>query len=136
MSNPSDRPAPAQSAVAGWIYKVADRVAWADAERAGVFTGSADDRRDGYIHFSAARQLDGTLAKYYAGRADLVLVAVDPVRLGADLKWEPARDGTLFPHLYQPLRTSDVAWVRDLSLGADGRHVLPADIWLPADIQA
>ena len=107
------------------IYKVTGRQAWNEAARAGSYAGSADDQRDGYIHFSTAEQLAGTLAKYYLGREDLVLAAVDPARLGVRLRWEPARAGALFPHLYGPLAIADVAWVRPLPLGSDGRHRLP-----------
>jgi uncharacterized protein (DUF952 family) len=110
------------------IYKVAGRQAWTEAERIGAFTGSPDDVRDGYIHFSTAQHLAGTLAKYYAGRDDLVFAAVDPARLGALLKWEAARGGALFPHLYGPLAMTDVAWVRPLPLDRDGRHRLPEGI--------
>ena len=37
-----------------------------------------------------------------------------------DLKWEPARGGDLFPHLYRPLDTSLVRAVRAAPLGEDG----------------
>jgi uncharacterized protein (DUF952 family) len=57
-----------------------------------------------------------------------VLLAVDPVRLGAALKWEPSRGGALFPHLYAPLAAAEVLRVDALPLAADGRHILPADI--------
>jgi uncharacterized protein (DUF952 family) len=107
------------------IYKVAGDTAWLEAKRAGAYGGSADDLRDGYIHFSTADQLAGTLAKYYAGRDDLILAAVDPVRLGPALKWEPARGGVLFPHLYGVLAIADVAWARPLPRDGDGLHRLP-----------
>ena len=111
------------------IFKVTGKEAWAEAERSGAYAGSPDDLRDGYIHFSTAEQLAGTLAKYYAGRDDLVLAAVDPGRLGSSLKWEAARGGALFPHLYSVLAMVDVAWVRPLPLDRDGRHRLPEGVF-------
>lgn len=107
------------------IYKISGHAAWAQAQSAGAFHGSPDDLKDGYIHFSTRDQLAGTLAKYYAGRDDLVLAAIDPDRLGPALKWEPARGGALFPHLYAALSLADVAWVEPVALGGDGRHHLP-----------
>ena len=118
--------APAPRSLPAWIYKISGQEAWARARLAGVYEGSADDVRDGYIHFSTAAQLTGTLAKYYAGRADLVVAAIDPERLGPELRWEPARGGALFPHLYAPLSMVAVAWERPLPLGADGAHDLAA----------
>ncbi len=109
----------------GPIYKVAGAAEWDEAVRLGCYRGSADDRRDGYIHFSTAAQLAGTLARYFAGREDLVLVAFDPLRLGPALKWEPARDGALFPHLYAELDPGLATRIDHLALGPDGRHLLP-----------
>ena len=37
---------------AGLIYKILSVADWEAAQRAGRFEGSADDRRDGFIHFS------------------------------------------------------------------------------------
>ena len=87
------------------IYKILGRDEWAAAEAAGVFTGSAVDIADRFIHFSAEAQVRETLNRHFAGRTDLVLVAVEAGALGPALKWEPSRGGALFPHLYGPLPT-------------------------------
>jgi uncharacterized protein (DUF952 family) len=105
------------------IFKIAGAEEWRRAEAAGVFEGAAVDRADGYIHFSTALQAAETAAKWFAGRSDLMLAAVDADALGSALLWEPSRGGALFPHLYAPLPISAVRWARPLPLGADGRHV-------------
>jgi uncharacterized protein (DUF952 family) len=87
---------------AGAIYKILSVADWEAAKRAGRYDGSADDQRDGFIHFSDAGQLAGTARKFFAGQTGLMLLTVDPARLG-DLRWEPSRDDALFPHLYGPL---------------------------------
>ncbi|RIA56843.1 DUF952 domain-containing protein [Dichotomicrobium thermohalophilum] len=110
------------------IYKLMKTYAWREAEAAGVYHGSADDERDGFIHFSTADQLPGTLAKHFAGQEGLTLVAVDAATLGDKLVWEPSRRGDLFPHLYDPLPTDAVLWTRSLPLNADGTHELPSDL--------
>lgn len=107
------------------IYKICDAALWRAAEAAGSFRGAGIDLRDGYIHFSSATQVRETAAKHFAGAADLVLVAVDAERLGPALKWEPAREGALFPHLYGELKLDRVRWVRPLPLGPDRRHAFP-----------
>ncbi|NEW86897.1 MULTISPECIES: DUF952 domain-containing protein [Rhodopseudomonas] len=107
------------------IYKICDAAAWRDAERAAVYRGSADDARDGFIHFSTAPQLAGTLARHYAGKADLKLIAVDAAALGDGLRWEPSRGGELFPHLYGELPISAVTGVHDLATRPDGSHLVP-----------
>ena len=107
------------------IYKICERGLWQAAEAERAFRGSADDVRDGFIHFSAADQLAGTAAKHFANQANLVLVAVDTEQLGAHLKWEPSRDGALFPHLYAPLPLEAVRWARPLPDEIDGHRALP-----------
>ncbi len=92
---------------AGLIYKILSVADWEAAQRAGRFEGSADDRRDGFIHFSDGGQAAATARKYFAGQSDLMLLAVDPALL-ADLRWERSRDDALFPHLYGPLELNAV----------------------------
>ncbi len=107
------------------IYKVCAQGAWKNACETGHFAGSADDLRDGFIHFSTAKQLRGTLAKHFAGQSDLVLVQVDPRVLTAEMRWEASTGGKLYPHLYGPLPTAAAVRVSPLVLGADGHHSLP-----------
>ncbi len=110
------------------IYKITRRDAWATAEASGVYTGSPDDVRDGFIHFSTAAQVAGTARKFFSQQADLLICSIDVRALGAHLKWEPSRDQMLFPHLYAPLPLPAVLWVKPLPLGADGVHKIPAEV--------
>jgi uncharacterized protein (DUF952 family) len=96
------------------IYKLLRAAEWSELEAAGTTAGAPIDRADGYIHFSTAEQLPGTLEKHFAGERDLMLLAVDADGLGDALVWEPSRGGELFPHLYRLLARDDVAWVRRL----------------------
>jgi uncharacterized protein (DUF952 family) len=105
------------------VYKIVATEEWTEAEAAGVFAGAPVDRADGFIHFSTAEQAPETAAKWFAGRSDLSLAAIDAEALGKALRWEPSRGGALFPHLYAPLPMSAVVWSRPLPLGSDGRHV-------------
>ena len=107
------------------IYNLCRKADWNAALAAGEYRGSADDRRDGFIHFSTAAQIAASAAKHRAGAPDLLLLTVESAALGPGLKWEPARGGRLFPHLYGPLPVVAVARVDALALGADGRHVFP-----------
>jgi uncharacterized protein (DUF952 family) len=110
------------------IYKICPEALWREAERRGRFDGAPVDRRDGYIHFSTAGQVRATAARHFAGEDNLLLLVVDADALGAALRWEPARGGALFPHLYAPLPLAAVLRVEPLPLGAEGRHSFPADL--------
>ena len=106
------------------IYKIFRRAEWDDLVARGETLGAPVDLTDGYIHFSTAQQVMETAARHFATESDLVLVAVDADALGAALKWEPSRNGALFPHLYRALRRTDVVWDKSLPLGASG-HIFP-----------
>lgn len=110
---------------AATIYKICSASAWREAERQGGYRGSADDLRDGFIHFSSASQVTGTLAKHFAGQTGLFLISIDAAALGDALKWEPSRGGELFPHLYDELDLGAVKSVFALHTRIDGSHVVP-----------
>jgi uncharacterized protein (DUF952 family) len=109
------------------IYKICSQEEWKNAANMGVYEGSADDRRDGYIHFSSAGQVLGALQRHFSGRRDLVLIAIDESALGTGLKYEASRGGALFPHLYGPLPLAAVRWEKPIPF-ENGAHVLPAEI--------
>ena len=106
------------------IYKIFRRPEWDAFRAAGETAGAPVDLADGFIHFSTAAQVVGTAARHFATESDLVLVAFEAEALGPALRWEPSRGGALFPHLYRPLRLSEVVWDRSLPLGATG-HIFP-----------
>lgn len=109
------------------IYKILRRAEWDAFRTAGVTAGAPVDLADGYIHFSTALQLAETAARHFAGEDGLMLLAVRASDLGPALKWEAARAGQLFPHLYRPLQRADVIWEKSLPLGANG-HIFPEGI--------
>lgn len=110
------------------IYKVLAEAEWTPARAAGAYGGGADDRRDGFIHFSTAAQLPETLRRHFSAQPGLVLLAVDAAMLGLALRWEPSRGGDLFPHLYGDLPAAAVTQCWPLMLADDGVHVLPSDL--------
>lgn len=109
------------------IYKIFRRPEWDSMVAQGATRGAPVDLADGYIHLSTAAQVMETAARHFADQSDLVLVAVEADKLGAELRWEPSRGGALFPHLYRELRLSDVVWDKSLPLGATG-HIFPEGV--------
>lgn len=109
------------------LFKVSSAEEWQAAQSAGQYMGSADDRRDGFIHLSTRSQLPRTLRKFFAGRTDLVLLTVAARSLGDTLKWEPAGDGDLFPHIYGVLPLSAVTASHPLPLDDSANHTLPPE---------
>lgn len=110
------------------IYKICPAALWSEAETKGRFDGAPIDLADGYIHFSAGAQVAETAAKHFAGQDGLLLIAVDDQRLGPALRYEPSRNGALFPHLYAPLDPKAARWIVAMPLKGDGSHVIPEEL--------
>jgi uncharacterized protein (DUF952 family) len=107
------------------IYKICPASAWREAERQGVYRGSADDIRDGFIHFSTASQVAETARKHFFGQAGLFLIELDADALGDALRWERSRNDELFPHLYRELDLGAVTGVLEMRTRSDGYHDIP-----------
>jgi glutathione S-transferase len=96
----------------GWLYHLALRPEWQAARSEGIYRRSTRGRsleEVGFIHLSAAHQVEATAGRFYADlpAGELLLLSLDPRRLvdlGLVVRWEPAPgNGELFPHLYGAL---------------------------------
>ncbi len=90
------------------IFKIFRMPEWQDFERSGVFRGSPDDLRDGFIHFSSEDYLLGTLARYFKDEDEIIIARAENAAWGDKMKWEASRGGGLFPHLYTALYLKDI----------------------------
>ncbi len=90
-----------------WIYHLALAGEWRQAKAAGVYERSTRGQslQDvGFIHASGAEQVEATYGRFYADAGEVLLLTIDPDRLTAPLRWEPAPDtGECFPHIHGPL---------------------------------
>lgn len=93
-------------------FKILTAEQWEQFEADGVFHGAPVDIADGYIHLSAAGQLQGTLDKHFADQSGLVIAEVDLTALGDTVKWEVSRGRALFPHIYGVLPMAAVIRTR------------------------
>jgi uncharacterized protein (DUF952 family) len=107
------------------IYHMCRADEWEAAVASGAYAGSTQDKADGFIHFSTAEQIVESARRHRAGQSGLLLLAIDPTVLGDRLKWEPSRNGDLFPHVYGMIDPTESAWVEPLPLAPNGEHVFP-----------
>jgi uncharacterized protein (DUF952 family) len=106
------------------LYKIMSWQEWETAQAQGIYKGSEVDRREGFIHLSAAHQVRATAQKHFLWKTDLLLLSVREEDLGQSLKWDVSRGGDLFPHIYGPLPISAVSEVIPLPL-VNGVHQFP-----------
>lgn len=98
---------------------------WADAFATGEYRAStmgATLDEVGFIHLSYIDQVVGVADMFYRGRDDVMLLAIDPERVGSPVR-EKAVPGTdeRFPHLYGPLPVVAVRGAYPVELRGDGR---------------
>jgi uncharacterized protein (DUF952 family) len=110
------------------VYRICEATAWATAQATGELPWSELDRRDGYMHLSRAEQVAGTLARYFAGRDDLVLLSIACDRLPAgSLRFEaPPGRQELYPHVYGRISLTAILEAEPLLLDEHGLHRSPA----------
>jgi uncharacterized protein (DUF952 family) len=77
----------------------------------------------GFVHLSTPDQVHLPAARLFPGRRDLLLLVVDPERLGDPVRFEPGVPGDpaamRFPHLYGPLPVAAVVAVVPYEPGVD-----------------
>lgn len=106
------------------IFHITRSAAWEAARAVGSYTADTL-ASEGFIHFSTREQVLGVANTLFHGQAGLLLLAVDPVRLSAELRYEEAHPGQFFPHLYGPLNLDAVVAVYPFSPQPDGRFRWP-----------
>jgi uncharacterized protein (DUF952 family) len=107
------------------LYHITTRDDWAEAEIQKIYK-PATLTTEGFIHLSTDKQLLVSANKFYRGKADLLVVAINEKRLDAPLKFETANNDS-YPHLYGPLNVDAVVEVVGLPVGGSGDFEVPAE---------
>jgi uncharacterized protein (DUF952 family) len=105
------------------IYHLTSPEAWQSAPDQDYRVASLAE--EGFIHCSQANQVAWAANKFCAALPELLVLTIDPQKLQAPLRMEPASTGELFPHLHGPLNRSAVVAVRALARDKDGLWVFP-----------
>lgn len=109
------------------IYHITSVERWADAQTQGQYTADSLSS-EGFIHCSKPGQVIATAARYYAGQSGLVLLAIAPARVTAEMRFENLTGGPEgYPHIYGPLNLDAVTAVLPFEPNPDGTFSLPAN---------
>jgi uncharacterized protein (DUF952 family) len=110
------------------ILHITDHDQWARARRTGELR-PASLAETGFVHCSDPGTVHLPANALYAGRTDLLLLSVDPGRVGAPVRWEPADPPApgmpWFPHVYGPIPVTAVLGEHEFRPDSAGRFVLP-----------
>jgi uncharacterized protein (DUF952 family) len=109
----------AGEAAPGPLLHLTERALWDEALADGTYEISTRGRTlgdVGFIHCSLPHQLPAVAAMLYGdppGRDDLVVLVIDPRRLGVPVRFEPPVPGAEeFPHVYGAVPVDAVVEVR------------------------
>ena len=119
-----------------WLYHIATAADWNQAQQDGEYRTSTRGRslsEEGFIHASTAAQvLPVANAVYLDEQQDLVLLVLDPSRIGAEIRREPVPGWTdPFPHIYGALDVAAVVQAVVLERDATGNFRWPAGLARP-----
>ncbi len=83
----------------------------------------------GFVHLSTPDQVALPATRIFAGSRDLLLLVLDPARLGVEVRFEPGvpgdPDAMRFPHAYGPVPVTAVLAVAPYRPGPDGTFDAP-----------
>ncbi|MBD2769980.1 DUF952 domain-containing protein [Hymenobacter sp. BT664] len=113
------------------LYRIAEVADWQQALDSGFFV-SADLAAEGFIHSSQRHQILETARRYYAGRADLVLLEWDEEVLAAahirvEREWVASR-GEAFAHVFGPVPLAAVRRHWPFEPDGAGQFQLPSEL--------
>jgi uncharacterized protein (DUF952 family) len=118
------------------LYRIAEAADWQQAQQTGFFA-SADLAAEGFIHSSEQYQILETACRYYAGRADLVLLEWDEAALAAarvriEREWVASRQEH-FAHVFGPVPLAAVRRIWPFGADAAGVFRLPKELGSTAE---
>ena len=91
-----------------FIYHVTTKQEWETAMLKGYYTVPTLES-EGFIHCCAEEQVNGVMKRYYAGKKELVKLAIDTGKLISRLKYELVPSvNEHFPHVYGPINLDAV----------------------------
>lgn len=113
------------------LYRIAEPADWQHARQTGFFV-SSDLAAEGFIHSSELHQILETAHRYYAGRADLVLLEWDDASLTVagvrvEREWVASRQQH-FAHVFGPIPLAAVRRTWPFAADSAGEFSLPSGL--------
>lgn len=113
------------------LLHITPRCDWEAAQATGSYA-PASLEAEGFIHLSEAAQVLWVAHQFYRSQRGLVLLAIDPACLTAELRYDEVPGHGTFPHLYGPLNLAAVTGVFGFEPGEDGEFGWPEALRSPS----
>ena len=110
------------------LLHISTAAEWETSRAAGAIA-PASLAEVGFVHLSTPEQVALPANRFYPGRSDLLLLLIDPARVGVEIRWEPGVPGDpesmRFPHAYGPVPAAAVTATLPYRPGDDGTFTAP-----------
>ncbi|BAY98467.1 hypothetical protein NIES37_24170 [Tolypothrix tenuis PCC 7101] len=100
---------------------------WEEAKTLGIYRADSLDT-EGFIHCSESSQIVQVANRFFKHQKGLVILFIDADKVKAEVRYEEAEIGELFPHIYGELNIDSVFQVVDFESGEDGLFNLPQEV--------
>ncbi|MEO1654529.1 MAG: DUF952 domain-containing protein [Bacteroidota bacterium] len=102
------------------IFHICHRDAWQKAQGQKNYHPPSIEE-EGFIHCSTLEQVVSTANLLFRGEANLLLLSIDPDKVGPEIKYENTTGGhILFPHIYGALNLDAVVGSAPFIANQDG----------------
>lgn len=109
------------------ILHITKRQQWEQAKNLGSYRADSLDS-EGFIHCSKSTQILKVAKRFFYNQKELVLLFINSDKVKAEIRYEEAEIGELFPHIYGELNIDAVYQVIDFEAGEDGLFELPQEV--------
>jgi uncharacterized protein (DUF952 family) len=109
------------------ILHVTKRQQWEDAKILSSYHADSLES-EGFIHCSESTQILKIAQRFFNNQKELVILFIDSEKVQAEIRYEEAEIGELFPHIYGELNIDAVYQVVDFEAGEDGLFKLPQEV--------
>lgn len=109
------------------ILHITKRQQWEQAKNIGKYRADSLES-EGFIHCSKSTQILKVAKRFFDNQKELVILFIDSEKVQAEIRYEPAEIGELFPHIYGELNIDAVYQVIDFEAGEDGLFELPQEV--------
>jgi uncharacterized protein (DUF952 family) len=117
--------------ILGVILHICGAAEWAEVGEGGEYRPPSLGEA-GFIHCSDFGTAHLPANVRYRGRTDLVLLEIDPAKVGSPVRWEdgapPHPAGIWFPHVYGPIPHAAVVGVHEFHESEGGGFRLPGSL--------
>ncbi|MBD2486956.1 DUF952 domain-containing protein [Aulosira sp. FACHB-615] len=110
-----------------FLLHITQRLQWEQAKDHDIYIAESL-AKEGFIHCSKVTQIIPVANRFFYNQKELVILLIDSQKVKAEIRYEAAETGEIFPHIYGNLNIDAVTQVIDFASGVDGYFDLPQQL--------